>query len=356
MGNCSPISSLIWGQLPQSLNQSGSCPSPLRYGQLTSKLTMEPSNHPLKRQSSLSFTSNKPAKQPKSELRSPLQELSTNLQTPSTWKNIGGASKLPWFNPLTTRSDLQACRQNLFDKIKTPPQTPSAAFQLRTSKKIPDQLWIRNTTQYSSTSLRMSTPLLDIRHMPFPWCRLKTSFLHTTLQASQPSFVKSPREMAKTLKRRPLGWFHTFVITKCVWMQVICAGSPAGWIGCEITARAGTCACTGLTNAFGHIDQSPTRSWLTGLSMWMPVLIERLRAWEIIHRKWKPLKPNLYLFVQHLLELFSLTQNLSEYPEDWYPSSQKWSSRTCELLTQVISLTRSVSWKTFNRVLAKKTS
>ena len=178
MGSCSPISSLVGGQLPQSLNQSGSCPSPLRYGQLTSKLilnpqiltfklTMEPSNHPLKRQSSLSFTSNKPAKQPKSELRSPLQELSTNLQTP-TKKNIGGASKLPWFNALTTRSDLQACRQNLFDKIKTPPQTPSAAFQLRTSKKIPVQLWIRNTTQYSSTSLRMSTPLLDIRHTPFP--------------------------------------------------------------------------------------------------------------------------------------------------------------------------------------------
>jgi hypothetical protein len=82
---------------------------------------MDSSEKSLKRQSSLSFTSNKPAKQPKSESRTPLQTISNNLQSPATptaKTNVGGASKLSWFNILATRSDLQACRQNLFDKIQ----------------------------------------------------------------------------------------------------------------------------------------------------------------------------------------------------------------------------------------------
>jgi len=83
--------------------------------------TMDSSKQSLKRQSSFSFSSSKPAKQAKSEpSRTPLQPISSNLQitTNTAKKNVGGASKLSWFNPLATRSDLTACRQNLFDKIK----------------------------------------------------------------------------------------------------------------------------------------------------------------------------------------------------------------------------------------------
>jgi hypothetical protein len=79
------------------------------------------SKQSLKRQTSLSFSSEKPPKQAKSEpSRTPLSSISSNLPTASTTakKNVGGASKLSWFNPLATRSDLQQCRQNLFDKIK----------------------------------------------------------------------------------------------------------------------------------------------------------------------------------------------------------------------------------------------
>jgi hypothetical protein len=119
---CAPV----WPALlkPELLSLNSTSPlQSLKSSQLFE--TMDSAKQSLKRQSSLTFASEKPAKQAKSEpsQRTPLQPISNNLSTLTTAstsakKNVGGASKLSWFNPLATRSDLQACRQNLFNKIK----------------------------------------------------------------------------------------------------------------------------------------------------------------------------------------------------------------------------------------------